>query len=101
MHAKANALLEVTIIFCITLTLIAALSTSVIGEWQRGITHRAFLEYTLMIGLPLLILALTRRNAAEYGISPRNFRYQLDVAMTVFVPVAIASIPLAYLDYKT
>lgn len=100
METKAKTILEVVIVFGITLLLIAALGISPIGEWERNVTNRFFLEYAVMIAFPLLILVACQRNLVDYGISLKNLKYHLDVTLTSFVPVAIASVPLMFLDYK-
>jgi membrane protease YdiL (CAAX protease family) len=99
MVTKVRAILEVGTVFGITLLLIASVIISPIGEWERRVTNRAFLVYTVMIAFPLLLLVVSRRNLASYGISLKNLKYHLDVALTAFVPVAIASVPLMFLDY--
>ncbi len=95
---KAKAVIEVVGVFAVTLALVALAGLSSVAAWVRQTTGRAFIEYAVMIAVPLLILFFTRRNAASYGISIHNLRYQLDVAATAFVPVAIASIPLAFVN---
>lgn len=53
-----------------------------------------------MIIIPLLLLVVTHRNLAAYGLSLRNPSYHLDIAATAFVPVAIASAVFALVDYR-
>lgn len=100
MQTKVKAVLEVVVVFSLTLLLVVALGVSPIGEWERRATNRFFLEYALMIALPLLLLVVSRRNLVSYGVSLKNLKYHLDIAMTGFVPVAIASVPLTFLNYK-
>jgi membrane protease YdiL (CAAX protease family) len=104
---KAKAALEVVVVFSLTLFLVALVALSPIGEWERQVanrflqvTNRLFIEYVVMIAVPLLILIVTRRNLASYGLSLRDFRYHLGIAATAFVPVAIASVPLAFVKSK-
>ncbi|MCJ7824642.1 MAG: hypothetical protein MUP44_07075, partial [Anaerolineales bacterium] len=85
---------------CLTLLLLAALGSSPIGAWQRGVTNRAFLEYALMIAVPLLLLLVSRRNLTRFGVSPQNLRYHLDVAGTAFIPVAVANVAFSFVDYR-
>lgn len=95
---KAKAVIEVVVVFSLTLFLVALAGLSPFGEWVRQETNRAFFEYAVMIAVPLLILVVTRRDLASYGISLRNFRYHLDIALTAIIPVAIASIPFMFID---
>ena len=53
-----------------------------------------------MIAVPVIWLVITRRNLASYGLSLRNLSYHLYVTATSFVPVAIASATLAFVDYR-
>jgi uncharacterized protein len=97
---KAKAVFEVVVGFSLTLFLVALAGLSPVGEWVRQATNRAFFEYVVMIAIPLLILVVTRRNLASYGITLRNFRYHLNIALTAFVPVAFASVPFMFIDEK-
>ena len=97
---KAKVVIEVVIVFCLTLLFIALVGLSPIGKWERQVSNRFFIEYAVMIAFPLLLLVVTRRNLASYGLSLRNASYHLDVTATAFVPVAIASASLAFINYK-
>lgn len=90
---KAKAVIEVVIVFSLTLFLVALVGLSPIGKWERQVTNRFFIEYAVMIAFPLLLLVVARRNLASYGLSLRNISYHLNVTATAFVPVAIASVP--------
>ncbi len=96
---KARAVLEVLIVFALTLALVALAGRTPAAAWVRQVTHRAFIEYAVMIAVPLLLLLVTRRNLAHYGLSMCDVRYHLGVAATAFIPVAIASVPLAFVNY--
>jgi hypothetical protein len=95
---KARAVMEVVVVYSLTLFLVALAGLSPVGEWVRQATNRSFFEYAVMIAVPLIILVVTRRDLAAYGISLRNFRYHLDIALTAFVPVALASVPFMFVD---
>lgn len=95
---KAKAVIEVLVVFSLTLLLVALVGLSPIGKWERQVSNRVFIEYAVMIAIPLLILVAARRNLASYGLSLRNLRYHLDITATAFVPVAIASVPLAFIN---
>ena len=97
---KGKAVIEVVAVFGLTLFLVALVGLSPIGNWERQVLHRFFIEYAVMIAVPLLILLAARRNLASYGLSMRDVRYHLDVAATAFIPVAIASLPLAVVNYQ-
>ena len=97
---NVKAVLEVVVVFGSTLLLIALAGLSPAGSWERQVSNRFFIEYAVMIIFPWLLLVVTRRNLAAYGLSFRNFSYHLDIAATAFVPVAIASAAFAFLDYS-
>jgi membrane protease YdiL (CAAX protease family) len=96
---KAKAVIEVVIVFSLTLLLIALVAISPIGKWERQVSNRSFIEYAVMIAFPLLFLVIARRDLASYGLSLRNVSYHLDIMATAFVPVAIASSLLAFINY--
>jgi len=88
-RVKIKAVLEVVSLFIFLFLLIGVLSSSPLGKWERHLLQRTFLEYALMIFLPLLLLAAKRRNFSAYGISFKNLKYHLDVALTCFIPYAV------------
>jgi len=45
MQMKAKAVIEVLIVFSLTLLLIALVSLSPIGGWERQVSNRFFVEY--------------------------------------------------------
>ncbi len=95
---KTITFIEVVVVFVLTLSLVALAGLSPLGAWVRQASKRAYIEYAVMIAVPLILLAITRRHAADSGLSLQNPRYHLDIAATAFVPVALASVPLAYFD---
>jgi len=98
MHPKTRAAIEVVILFGGTLFLIVVLSGSSIGEWQRHHTPHPFLEYALMIALPLLLIAVRRGRPTDYGLTLKSLKRQLDIFLTALVPFAIASLAFAFLN---
>lgn len=96
---KVKAILEVIVVFSLTLFLVALAGLSPVGEWVRQVSKRAFFEYVVMIAVPLLILVITRRDLAAYGISLRNFRYHLDITAAAFVPMAVAIAFAGFVNY--
>lgn len=97
---KAKAVIEVVIVFGLTLLLMALVSLSSVGRWERQATNRFFVEYGVMIIIPLLLLGATHRNLVAYGLSLRHASYHLDIAATAFVPVAMVSAVFAFVDYR-
>jgi membrane protease YdiL (CAAX protease family) len=98
---KAKAVIEVGFVFSLTLFLVALVGLSPIGEWERQVTNQFFIEYAVMIAVPLLLLLVTRRNLSAYGLSLRNPRYHLNIAATAIVPVVFGILPAAFVDYTS
>lgn len=97
---KAKAVIEVVVVYSLTLFFIALISLSPIGEWELRVLNQPFIEYAVMIAFPLLILVVTRRDLSSYGLSLHNLRYHLGIAAIAIVPVFLANIPLAFVNYK-
>jgi hypothetical protein len=100
MNVKARAVIEAAVVFSLTLALVALAGLSAAGRMERQVTDRPFIEYSVMVLLPLLLLIVARRSLASYGLSLRSVPYHLDVAATAFVPVAMANAPLAFIDHR-
>ena len=100
MRTKVIAVIEVVIVFGLTMGLMALVILSPIGEWERQVTEYPFIEYAVMIAVPLLLLVITRRKLTAYGLSFHNISYHLNIALTAFVPAAIALSFLAFVNYK-
>jgi len=100
MQVKARAVIEAVLVFSLTLGLAALVGLSTVGSLERQITNRPFIEYAVVILLPVLLLVVARRSPASYGLSLQDLPYPLDVAATAFVPVAIAGAPLAFIDHR-
>ncbi len=88
--SKIKAILEVVAVFILTFLIIWAIQIPPLGQWQRHIFDRPFFAYMVMIAVPLLLLILMRRKLANYGISFKNLKYHLDIALICFLPAALA-----------
>jgi membrane protease YdiL (CAAX protease family) len=100
MQTKVRAVIEVVVVFGLTLALVAVVGLSPLGQWERQVTNRVFIEYVVMIAFPLLLLVVARRNLASYGLSLRNLSYHLGVTAVAFVPMALAFFSFAFLNYR-
>lgn len=100
MSKKFLAVMEVTVVFALTLSLLAFAGMTSFGTWVRNTTHRVFVEYLVMIAVPVLVLLITRRNFAEYGISFTNMKYHLAIVKDVIGPIAVSCLALALVNYK-
>jgi membrane protease YdiL (CAAX protease family) len=82
---RIAAVIEVIVVCSATLTIIWSCALLPLGQ-----VASRFVSYAVKIALPLLLLFATRRDLAAYGISLRNFSYDLDVALTAFIPFAVS-----------
>jgi len=69
MQVKARAVIEAALVFSLTLGLAALVGLSAVGSLERQITNRPFIEYAVVILLPVLLLVVARRSPASYGLS--------------------------------
>jgi len=97
---KTKAVVEVGIVFCLILLVTALVGRSPVGAWERQVLGRSFIEYAAMIAFVILVLLVTRRDLVSHGLLFRPLRYHLDIAAVAFIPVALASIPLADVKFK-
>lgn len=51
--------------------------------------------YVIEMGLPMVIILLHKEKLRDYGIHFSQLKYQLDIAMSCFFPVALAWVPIA------
>lgn len=97
---KLKAWLESLAIFVLTLVLIAGVSQSPLGTWEREVSAHPFVEYAVMMAVPSLFLLALRRNPEEYGISLRNSREQFHMALRAFPAVAVVSAISGMVNYR-
>ncbi len=97
---KLRALLETGLVFWIVMGLIGLVAISPVGVWERQLTNRPWLEYSIMIAVPLFMLIITGRPLAAYGLSITRIRAQLAIVAATFWPVAIAAAATAFVDYR-
>jgi uncharacterized protein len=57
----------------------------------------SFLNYAVMILLPILVILIKRQTLAEYGIWLRNFGYHAKVALDCFIPFALNGMLIGWL----
>ncbi len=99
--AKIKAILEVVFVFLLIFLLLAIVKQiSVSGEWLYW--SWGDLSHSLFILIPLLLLVMTGRNFASYGIIFKNMRYHLMVVAICFIPFMLSGVLLGYgLDYRS
>jgi len=98
---KINAILEVLAVFILVILVFRAIQASPLGQWESRVLQRYYVEYALVLAIPLVLLALTRRSLADYGISFRNLKYHLKVVAISFIPVFVVSAALYFLGWES
>lgn len=99
-RARLGAVAEVTVVVLGTLSAVVALAMSPLGRWEAGALRRPFLEYALMLGLPLAFTFAMGRSLTAHGIKMKDLRSQVDIALRCLVAVAVSKVPLALLDHR-
>lgn len=100
-QSKAVAVIETVIVSSLTMLLTAVVILSPLGDWELQAIGYPFIEYLVMMAVPLLWLLITRRDLAAYGLSARNLRYHFEIVGIAFVPVFLANLPFLFLDYRS
>lgn len=100
MTRKIAVIIEVTLVFLLVpyLTKSIYLLFPQFEAWQTdtlGFSVAPFV-YVVEAGLSILVILLHRKKLADYGLYFRPLKYQLDIAVNCFFPVAISWLPLAF-----
>lgn len=99
-QSKVKAILEVICVLILVLLTIKMIPASHLSEWQKTRLGHPFLNHATMIAISLLVLALTRRDFAAYGISFKNMKYHLLVTLICLIPILLASSAFNFLDWQ-
>lgn len=94
----------VTFVFVPYLTLGTNRLVPRFGSWQKDTLGFPFEVsiYLVMVASSLLMAHLHGRKASDYGVHFHNLNYQLNIAATCFIPVALSYMPIAMgADYTT
>ncbi|MGE5222496.1 MAG: lysostaphin resistance A-like protein [Omnitrophica WOR_2 bacterium] len=91
---KLAALAEVLSVFGLMMLVIWILQIPPFSVWMLQTLRYRFLEYILMMGIPIIILILLRRDFTAYGLNLTNLGYHLQVAGIGFLPFLLISLGL-------
>jgi membrane protease YdiL (CAAX protease family) len=91
MKTKLLALLEVVVVFAALEMLEVLWRRTGIPRWEAQHLGWSYTMMLLWAGIPALIIGLTRRNWAAYGVSTVNWRTSLDIGTKAFL---VALIPM-------
>lgn len=92
---KKYSIIEVTAVFSLIFLALNGFRYTSVAAWQTEFLTFPFIEYAIIITVPLGIIYFTRRNSGTYGITFHNLRYHIDIARTCFIVV----VPIAALKY--
>ena len=98
-RGRAVAVLEVILVWGATVALVLGAWASPLGGWQLRTLGRPFLNHAIFALAPVLWLAIARRDLASHGITCRNLRSDVRVALSCFFPVAVAGASLGFLPH--
>jgi len=89
-QSKARAIAEVTAVLMLSIAAIWVLRISPLGAWERSLTRQPFLEYAVMMAVPLFVLKATQRRLGAYGLQFMKLKYHVEIALICSVPYAAA-----------
>ncbi len=101
---KVLITLEIILVFAVLITLHVALRSTSMVQWEKQNLGWIYSIMLLWIGITVLVILLTRRSWAEYGISSRNWPTNLDLgfkAYLVRIPVVLGLGGAAWLGLKS
>lgn len=99
-RSRITAVIEVVGVFILVALVFRGILASPLGAWESQALRRHFVEYGLVLALPLVLLAVTRRGFKGYGISFLDLGYQLNVAAIGFIPVFGVSAMLHFVGWQ-
>jgi membrane protease YdiL (CAAX protease family) len=98
---KLAAVLEVLTVKGGIFFAIWAFRLTPVWTWQRDLLGYEFFNNGLFFFVPLILLLLKRCDLAAYGLSFKNFRYQLVTALICLIPVGLANMVFSYVNKTT
>jgi hypothetical protein len=100
-RSRILALIEVVAVLAAILGVNVLLSQTPLYMWQMSALRHSFTGHILFILVPFGVLLLVRRSFSEYGMRFSGARSWLTAAMTAFLPLAVASATLGFVDYTS
>jgi hypothetical protein len=90
---KLLAILEVLVVYACIQSLLVFWSSTGILQWEKRNFGWSYIGVLIMVGIPALVMWLTRRNWAEYGVSLADWPTNLDIGMKAYL---VAFIPYVF-----
>jgi membrane protease YdiL (CAAX protease family) len=79
--AKLLAILEVSVVFALIMTLLVALHSTGVYRWEIQHLGWSYTGMLIYVGIPALVVWMTRRIWAEYGVSSADWRTNVEVGI--------------------
>ncbi len=93
MKTKLVAIVEVLLVFAVTQTVVMIWRRTAVAEWEIQTLGWSYTGMLFWMGIPALVIWVTRRNWAEYGVSLVNWPTNLAVGIKAFL---VAFIPMVF-----
>jgi membrane protease YdiL (CAAX protease family) len=94
-RTKILTIFEILLVFAVLVALRVALRSTSVVQWEGQNLGWSYVIPLLWIGIIVLVMRLTHRSWAEYGVSTANWRTGLDIGMKAylvrFIPIVIGT----------
>lgn len=85
MQAKILAVVEIILAYSAIRAVNSLLHMTGLPQWERETLGWVYSGFLIFIGVPALIIWLTRRSWAAYGVTTRNWRSNLDLGLKLYL----------------
>lgn len=85
MKSKILAIVEILLVYAVMRATSIVLRPTGIDGWQRENLGWSYSGMLIFVGIPALLILLTRRNWAEYGVSLADWRTNLDIGIKAYL----------------
>jgi membrane protease YdiL (CAAX protease family) len=106
MKSKILAVLEILVVYVVMQCIGIFRRSTGIVQWENQTLGWSYSGMMFFVGIPVLVVWLTRRNWAEYGLSLANWQTNLDLGIKAylvrFVPISFFLLTILWLemDYR-
>lgn len=83
--AKVVTIVEILLIYAMMQAVSIALQPTGIDRWQRENLGWSYTGMFIFVGIPALLIWLTRRDWAEYGVSLADWQTNLDIGIKAYL----------------
>lgn len=87
---RVAVLLDCAAVFAATLSCVVLVPGSRAGRWESSVLGRPFIEYLVMLAVPLIVLVAARRTLPSHGLWLGRPYYHLTMGLTAAAPFAAA-----------